>query len=170
MTAVPDRVTVTPLVIRDATPADHEAIATITVEAYRADDLGTEHYLSKLADVADRAEHTTLLVAEANGEVIGTVSLALTGPYAEIASGEEEGSFRMLAVAPAARGLGAGRALTEECMRRARATGLHRLVISSQHQMTFAHRIYEALGFVHAPDRDWEPAPGITLRCYTREL
>jgi hypothetical protein len=36
--------------------------------------------------------------------------------------------------------------------------------------MTPAHRIYERLGFVRAPDRDWEPEPGIRLVAYLLAL
>ena len=32
--------------------------------------------------------------------------------------------------------------------------------------MTVAHRVYERLGFVRAPERDWEPVPGVHLIAY----
>jgi len=36
--------------------------------------------------------------------------------------------------------------------------------------MLAAHRIYERMGFVRTPDRDWEPIPGLPLLTYALEL
>ena len=33
-----------------------------------------------------------------------------------------------------------------------------------------AHRLYERMGFVRTPDKDWEPRPGIDLITYAMEL
>ncbi|MFF1625069.1 GNAT family N-acetyltransferase [Streptomyces sp. NPDC058272] len=81
------------------------------------------------------------------------------GPMADIARpGEAE--IRMLAVAPDARGRGAGEALVRACVDRARATeGCVRVVLSTQRTMHTAHRIYQRLGFTRAPERDWNPIP-----------
>jgi len=35
--------------------------------------------------------------------------------------------------------------------------------MSSLAEMTAAHRLYGRLGFVRAPELDWEPVPGIVL-------
>ncbi|MET7437677.1 GNAT family N-acetyltransferase, partial [Streptomyces sp. NPDC005568] len=71
-----------------------------------------------------------------------------------------EAEIRMLAVAPQARGRGAGEALVRACVDRARATeGCVRVVLSTQRTMRAAHRIYERLGFVRTPERDWNPVP-----------
>ena len=57
----------------------------------------------------------------------------------------------MLAVSPAARGRGVGRALVEHCLRRSRELGYAGIRMSSMDRMTSAHRVYERLGFVRAP-------------------
>jgi hypothetical protein len=36
--------------------------------------------------------------------------------------------------------------------------------------MIGAQRIYTRLGFRNVPERDWEPVPGILLRCFVLEL
>jgi hypothetical protein len=37
--------------------------------------------------------------------------------------------------------------------------------------MYAAHRIYDRLGFVRTPERDWEPVPGlVSLLTYALEL
>lgn len=66
--------------IREAMPADYEAVAGLTLSAYRA--LSTwvgDDYAAELADVAGRvAGGGTVLVAEdAGGAVVGSVTLVL---------------------------------------------------------------------------------------------
>jgi hypothetical protein len=36
--------------------------------------------------------------------------------------------------------------------------------------MIGAQRIYARLGFRHVPERDWQPVPGILLRCFVLDL
>ena len=94
--------------------------------------------------------------------MLGSVTFAAPGtPYAEIADADE-GEFRMLAVARAARGRGSGEALVRRCLDRARELGLSGLSMSTQPSMASAHRVYERLGFPRVPERDWEPVPGVT--------
>jgi ribosomal protein S18 acetylase RimI-like enzyme len=80
----------------------------------------------------------------------------------------------MLAVAHAARGRGVGEALVRACAERARAVeGRVRVVLSTQRTMRTAHRLYERLGFVRTPERDWNPLPeldDITLLTYALTL
>jgi len=95
------------------------------------------------------------------------------GPVADIARpGEAE--IRTLAVRREARGRGAGEALVRACVDRARATaGCSSVVLSSQRAMHSAHRLYERLGFVRTPERDWNPLPeldDVTLITYKLTL
>ena len=76
----------------------------------------------------------------------------------------------MLGVAGRARGLGVGTALTERCIERTREFGHRRIVMSSAAYMTTAHRIYERLGFVRLPERDWAPIPGVDLYAFALDL
>ena len=115
--------------------------------------------MTTLRDAADRAAKCDLLVAEADGEVVGAVAYCGPGSsYAELA-GPGEAEFRMLAVREKARGRGAGTAMVLECVGRARAAGLATLRLSTQANMTDAHRLYERLGFVRTPERDWSARP-----------
>jgi ribosomal protein S18 acetylase RimI-like enzyme len=66
----------------------------------------------------------------------------------------------MLAVAPEAQGRGVGRALIGEVATRARADGRTGIAIHTRPSMIAAHRLYESLGFVRDPARDWEFEPG----------
>ncbi len=91
------------------------------------------------------------------------------GPQASIAI-DGEAEFRTLVVAPEAQGRGAGRGLVRWCVDRARRDGRERLVLSTMPWMTVAHGLYERMGFVRTPDRDWSPRPGIECWTYALDL
>lgn len=160
------------LTVREARPDELAAVGDITVAAYVTDghmpaDAG---YVHELRAADRRAGQATVLVAAAEGGVLGAVTYAEHGSaYAELA-GPGEAEIRMLAVDPAARGRGAGRALVVACLDRARAAGCTALVLSTQPSMTTAHRIYEGLGFARTPDRDWFPVPEVELLAYRLDL
>ena len=52
----------------------------------------------------------------------------------------------------------------------AREDGATAMVLSSLAQMAAAHRVYGRLGYSRAPDRDWDPAPGVHLVAFVKEL
>jgi len=131
-----------------------------------------QHYARELADVAGRvAAGGTVLVAEEDGRLLGSVTLTLEpGPLFEWEHGiDGDSGFRMLAVDPEAWGKGAGRALVAECLRRARDAGRKRVVIGSTTWMTTAHRMYEGFGFRRRPELDQQWGD-ITGWCFTLDL
>ncbi len=161
------------LEIRPARDAELEAVGELTLAAYSAErslveDVG---YAADLLDAAKRAEQAELLVAvDGDGTLVGTVTIARPGtPFAEL-SREGELEFRMLGVRPTATGRGVGEALTRAVIARARELDATRVVLCSLVTMARAHRLYERLGFVRMPERDWEPHPGVTLVAYRLEL
>jgi predicted N-acetyltransferase YhbS len=97
------------LIIRQATPDEYDTLGEITAQAYLRDgllDFGeSDAYLDELKDVAGRAAAAEVLVAVADGHVLGGVAFVPTGggPMADIA-GPEEAEIRMLAVAHAGHG------------------------------------------------------------------
>ncbi|MDN3296973.1 GNAT family N-acetyltransferase [Streptomyces ficellus] len=163
------------ITIRAVRPEEHGTLGEVTAQAYLGDgllDFGeSDEYLIELRDVTRRAAEAEVLVAVGEDErVVGGVTFVTGGgPWAELAR-DGEAELRMLAVAPEARGRGAGEALVRACVERARAAdGCARLVLSARQSMGAAHRIYERLGFVRTPERDWRPVPGVTLRTYALE-
>ncbi|MFH8661947.1 GNAT family N-acetyltransferase [Streptomyces afghaniensis] len=166
------------ILIRQAEPGEYETLGEITAQAYVQDGLlafgESDWYLAELKDVAKRAAAAEVLVATENDTILGGVTFVPAGgPMADIAR-PSEAEIRMLAVAHEARGRGAGEALVRACVDRARATdGCVRVVLSTQRTMHAAHRIYERLGFVRVPERDWNPIPeldDITLLTYELTL
>jgi ribosomal protein S18 acetylase RimI-like enzyme len=162
---------VSDVVVRRAGDADVEAAGAVTVAAYSEFTHGpTDSYVARLRDAATRHREAELWVAELDGEVVGTVTLALGGsPWREIAE-PGEGEFRMLAVAPSARRRGVGEALMRLVVDRFRGLDAHAIVLSSLAEMTSAHRIYERSGFHRLPERDWSPMPGVELIAFRKEL
>jgi ribosomal protein S18 acetylase RimI-like enzyme len=156
--------------IRLALASEYDAVGELTVEAYAHDGFVKGDYAMTLRAAADRAAKAELWVAADATGLLGTVTYCPPGSvYREIGL-DDEGEFRMLGVSGRARGLGIGTALTVRCIERSRELGLNRLVMSSATYMVSAHRLYERLGFVRLPDRDWSPIPGVDLYAFALDL
>jgi len=156
----------TEFTIRPIMPSDYPAVGRITVDAYEGnrDDLG-DAYREELRDVAARAGVCPVLVAVAgDGTLLGAVAY-VPGPDNPMSELERDGEagIRMLAVDPAAQGLGVGRALSLACLERARREGRWGMALYTRPANAPAQRLYESLGFVRDPDRDWEYEPGRRL-------
>ncbi len=155
-------------------PVELAAVGELTLSAYDHDGwLGDaeDGYRDHLRDAAGRARDAELAVAlDDDRALLGTVTYCRAGtPWAEV-SQPGEAEFRMLAVAPAARGRGVGRTLTAWCLDRALAEGCPAIVLSTLPVMAAAHRLYERLGFVRTPQQDWYPAPDVHLLTYRLDL
>lgn len=161
-----------PGVVRRMRPDEAEAVGAITAQAYLHDGLlDQDHaYVRELADAARRDAGAEVWVCERDGLVLGTVTYCPPGAaYREVGK-PDEGEFRMLAVAPAGRGLGVGTALVRHCVQRSRESGLSAVVLCTTAQMASAQRVYVALGFVRDPALDWSPVDGICLLGYRLRL
>jgi len=156
------------LEVRLARPEEYAAVTELTLGVYvgggyiPADD----YYVEELAATEKRAAEADVLVAVAEGAVLGAVTYCPIGSaWREIAA-EDEGEFRMLAVSTDARGRGVGLALIQACLDLAREAGLLGVAISTMSAMTDAHRLYGRLGFSRVPDSDWSPQSGVCLMAF----
>lgn len=186
--------------VRPARADELAQAGALTAEAYHADGLldPDDDYEVELRDAVRRAAEAVLLVATVPGRpvddaapdpdpdpapevVVGTLTLAPYGTsYAEVAEpGEVE--LRMLAVAPEARQRGVAERLVTAALREAVARGARRVVLSTLAEMVVARRLYQRLGFVAVPEREWHhegvvlhvltwdppPAPGVLVEAAT---
>jgi ribosomal protein S18 acetylase RimI-like enzyme len=154
------------LTVRAACLEELDQVGRLTLEAYVVDGYANPAgaYAAELADAPRRARDAELLVAvDAEGMLLGTITVCTPGsPLGEVSRpGELE--FRMLAVDPTARRRGVGKALVTTVLERAIQIGAHRVVLCSAAEMRVAHRLYTRLGFSRMPERDWQPVPGFTL-------
>ncbi|GER22640.1 N-acetyltransferase [Zafaria cholistanensis] len=163
------------VVVRDAVPADYGEIARITVAAYLAaghfDDPDAP-YVRHMRKVAERHARTDVWVAEREGRIVGSLTLARHGnEYADIAR-EDELEVRMLVVDPDVQRSGAGRALIGAVLERARATpGIAAVSLTTGTDWHAAHALYGSVGFRRAPERDWHvPGTDILLHVYVLVL
>ena len=147
------------ITIRPVRPEDFEDVRRITRDAYLeagyfADE--SHPYMSVLSDVEHRAQHAEIWVAERDGVVVGSTALTFAGQrYTDIAV-EGELEFRMLAVDPAVQRAGVGRAMVERIIAHARTLpGIEAVSLTSGSDMVRAHRLYESMGFLRVPERDW---------------
>jgi ribosomal protein S18 acetylase RimI-like enzyme len=156
-----------PVTVRDAEPAEFDAIGELRVGAYAAGSFlaDASNYGPTLRTLAIDGTGQ-ILAAEADGQLLGTVTLQLPPHAGQVVRGPDEAEVRALAVSPDAQGRGVGRALLRTVIERARKMGVRHLVLSTQSGMDAARYLYSSVGFVRLPDRDWSPAPGFTLLAY----
>jgi GNAT superfamily N-acetyltransferase len=164
--------------LRAAGPGDHDAIHRLTMDAYG-------QYAATMAPDEWRGLHGALLIALANddpavqrivaergGEALGSVMIfpPAASAYGDLAAAVHWPELRLLAVSDAARGLGVGRALVEECIRRARAGGASHLGLHTGPAMAVARSLYERMGFIRDPERDFTAPSGEVVDAYVYPL
>ncbi len=163
--------------IRDARASDRKAIKEVTLSAYQeyATVMPPAHwqeYRKNIVDTLADIESAEQIVAEENGEILGTVLL-----YPQTKTKEPNGKtkievpyIRLLAVVPSARGRGIGQALMQECIRRAHQSGAKVIELHTTDMMQAAMRLYERMGFKRLSKRDFNPAPGVAIKAYQLKL
>lgn len=165
------------VLVRVAREDEYDAVGALTVAGYDADGYLTfddgrhDHaYAAWLADAAARGRGDVLLVATLEDRLVGTVTWCPYGSAsAQLAIAAHQGELRTLAVDPAARGRGAGRALVDACLGRALDAGLTEVLLCSLVDMLPAHRLYTSMGFVRRPELDWSPEPEVRLLGFSRD-
>ena len=159
--------------IRDARADERAAIRDLTLAAYA-------EYATIMAPTAwaalwqavlaglDAEGAVDRIVAELDGALLGSVMLypPATNAYDAAGAGESWPELRLLAVAAAARGQGVGKALVQECIRRARRAGASALGLHTSESLQAAIRMYERMGFVRAPEGDFHPSGAELVMAY----
>lgn len=164
----------TELHIRDARADDRAGIRDVTLSAYQeyavVMQAHWEDYRQSILATLANVKPSEQIVAEQDDTLVGTVLLFPAGTVLTTPDGASVTlpwpEIRLLAVAPATRGQGIGAALVRECLRRARQSGAAALTLHTTDMMQVAMSMYERMGFVRAPELDFHPVPGITIKGY----
>ena len=167
--------------IRDARQDELDVVADLISDAYAeygpvpqsSPELieAFEQYRSEQRDVRSRLADSELIVADDDGKLVGAVTYYPPGAD-KSAEGwpKEYAGLRLLAVHPSARGAGVGRALTEECLKRARAKGAKVMGLHTTTIMAVARAMYERMGFSRYPENDFPITDDFTVMAYRLEL
>ncbi len=157
--------------LRDFRPTDADAVRRVALAAF--DEL-KDHYQDwptfsrNIANMAALADAGELIVATVDDEVAGAVTYVGPGKPKRDFFAAEWPIVRMLVVSPSHRGLGIGRALTEECIRRAQRDGAGVIALHTTPIMKVALPMYERMGFEFR--REVPPIHGVPYRVYVKEL
>ena len=162
--------------LRDARPEEHDEVSELMRDAYLEYQTHFspevwEGYVRDIMDVRSRLGVADLIVAEVAGRLSGVVTF-----FPEASHSERESwpvgwaGVRLLAVRPDARGLGIGRALMGECLRRCRQLAVPTIGLHTTEPMDVARGMYERMGFVRTPDYDFEAGPGLVVMAYRLDL
>jgi ribosomal protein S18 acetylase RimI-like enzyme len=173
--------------IRDARPGELAEVGDIRIGAYQAGgfispDSGYAPTLRGLG--ADGTGHVLVACLPEYGEparghgngraggerIVGTIMLQTWPDCGPVVAGPDEAEIRALAVRPLVQGQGVGRELLTRMIERAARLGVRYLVLCTEPGMRAAHHLYEQAGFVRLPERDWSPAPEVTLLVYGMSL
>ena len=123
------------LTVRDARPAELAEIGDLRVAAYESGGFLSDasHYGETLRTLGhDGSGQILAAVDDATGQILGTVMLQRWPDAGHVVRGSDEAEVRALAVAPEARGRGAGRALLQAVIDQARAGGVRHLVLCTR--------------------------------------
>lgn len=165
------------VVLRDARDEDRAAVRALTVQAYAEFERVMEP--SAWAELEETIRHTVdgesdaqRIVAEHDGRIVGGVMLfpPATATYGGSVEAPPRPELRMLAVSPEARGMGIGRLLVDECVRRARASGATELGLHTSKSLETAIRMYLRMGFVRTPEDDFQPDGAERIEGYRLRL
>lgn len=143
------------VVIREAVAADlpellalYRQLSDGAPEAYAGERELTPDEARPIFDAIAGDPRQTLLVAEQDGRIVGTVLLHV---YPNLThEGRPSGLIENMVVTTDVRRVGVGRLLLEEVNRRARAGNVVKLSLTSNLAREGAHRFYEALGWRHS--------------------
>ncbi len=156
-----------PMKIRELQPQESATLGRIMVEVYSKLDgfpgpSEQPDYYEMLRNIGQLCSrpHTQVVVAlsdrdELLGGVVYFSDMAEYGSGGNATTEKNASGFRLLAVRPEIRGGGVGKALTEDCIRRARESGSEQLIIHTTEAMKVAWSMYERMGFERSEDLDF---------------
>ena len=158
------------LTLRDFVSADTDRVNRIALAAFSQFAVHYDDWpklaasVSRMSDLATSGE---IIVAEVDGEIAGAVAYIPPGAPKAAFFDPNWPVIRMLVADPERRGLGIGKALTEECLRRARRDRAELIALHTSPIMSVALPMYLRMGF--AKVRNTPPIYGVEYAVYTRK-
>ena len=155
------------LKIRDILKTEYQTLGKLMIDVYSTLDgfPGPDEqpaYYKMLANIGrlSEQENTRVLVALSRKKEIiaGVVYISEMSVYGSGGTATLEtnaSGIRLLAVDPASRGAGAGKALTNACINLARENNHTHVILHTTQAMKIAWQLYENLGFQRALDLDF---------------
>lgn len=160
------------LTVREARPEDDAAVGELLVDGYvtayarkMPHVVVDEARKRDLRAVAEKRRAATVLVAELDGRVVGTVALFRPGAPGSEAWLAEAADLRHLAVEPAHQGRGFSKALLDEAERIARGWGARAVCLHVRRGNEGVARLYQARGYARDPQGDLD-YPTVSLAAY----
>lgn len=166
-----------PFTIRPARPEDDAAIGELLVDAFVA------RYAQKLPEVqispsrrqalravADKRAVATVLVAEQEGRVVGTVALFPPGAPDSQAFIPGAADLRHLALDPALHGRGLSGRLLDPIEHVARTWGVSAICLHVRRGAHGLGRMYERRGYARVPAGDVDKLPEVFLEAWALQL
>lgn len=153
-------------IVQDITLAAYEQYAQVVSPSM------WKHYQRDILETLENVALDISIIAIQENIIVGSVLLypANVHVYADVPNHAMWPEIRLLAVEPEARGQGIGRALMDECIQRARSAGEEFLGLHTADMMQVAQRMYEGMGFVRVPERDFRPSEEILVKGYVLRL
>ena len=115
--------------------------------------------LRNIGQFADKPSTDLIVAVSETGELLGGVvyfdDMKYYGSGGTATQEKNAAGFRLLGVSPKSRGMGLGKLLTQECISRARDSGLEQVIIHTTKSMAGAWKMYEKLGFERSEDLDF---------------
>ncbi|MBO1900527.1 GNAT family N-acetyltransferase [Leucobacter weissii] len=143
------------LVIRKARSDEYAEIDRLIADAYAHDYGPGDSDGDPVRSAEVRARDYDLWVAVEGDALLGSVTTRRPGgPALHEDFGDDELDLRLLGVSPDARRRGIAASLMRFVVDRARAQGFRAVILKTHPDMGGAHRLYDRLGFVRAPERD----------------
>jgi ribosomal protein S18 acetylase RimI-like enzyme len=144
-----------PVVLRDYLEPDAVHVNGVALAAFEqfswqySDWAAMSSAIGRMSALADGGE---IVVAELKEKIVGAVAYIPPGRPKAAYFQSAWPIIRMLVVAPTCRGKGVGRALTEECLRRAKRDGSPVIALHTSPIMTVALPMYIKMGFTWQHD------------------